>query len=272
MHLALFGGTFDPVHLGHMALAQAAEQQFDLKQVHFIPAYVPPHKPRQPLADFEHRYAMVVLATADKKNFLPSLLEAPHVSWQSRNRQLEPLKSSQHPKKAELLHSPGQAKKGPKSLEHSVLGNYSGQANYSIDTVRRFKRGLGKSDRLFFLIGIDAFLEIATWKQPEALLAECEFIVGSRPGHSLADVANALPPGIRPNDAVIKPFRKQPAKGELVLGPARIHLLDGVNAAVSATQVRGAASQGKSLGKFVPPAVADYIKKMHLYRRGQSNG
>ncbi len=271
MHVALFGGTFDPVHLGHMALAQAAEQQLDLKQVHFIPAYVPPHKPRQPLADFEHRYAMVVLATADKKNFLPSLLESPETDRQNRNRRSEHPESSPHQKVAGASHAHRYAKSRPRSLKHSQSENYSAPANYSIDTVRRFRRGMGKSDRLFFLIGIDAFLDIATWKDPEALLAECEFIVGSRPGHSLADVANALPLGIRPSEAVTKPFSKQPAKGELVLGPARIHLLDGVNVPVSATQVRGAASQGKPLGKLVPAPVAEYIKKMHLYRHGASN-
>jgi nicotinic acid mononucleotide adenylyltransferase len=92
--------------------------------------------------------------------------------------------------------------------------------------------------------------------------------VGSRPGHSLADVANALPLGIRPSEAVTKPFSKQPAKGELVLAPARIHLLDGPNVPVSATQVRGAAAQGKPLGKLVPASVAEYVKKMHLYQHG----
>jgi len=65
---------------------------------------------------------------------------------------------------------------------------------------------------------------------------------------------------------VTKPFRHQPAKGELVLGQARIHLLEGVNVPVSATQVRQAAAQAKSLAKYVHPAVAEYIKKMWLYR------
>src|SRR5947208_8180074 len=126
MHVALFGGTFDPVHLGHMALAQAAEQQLDLKQVHFIPAYVPPHKPRQPLADFEHRYAMVVLATADKKNFLPSLLESPETDRQNRNRRSEHPESSPPQKVAAASHAYPRAKRRARSCQTPSSENYFG--------------------------------------------------------------------------------------------------------------------------------------------------
>ena len=83
--------------------------------------------------------------------------------------------------------------------------------------MKRLKESLKKIDRLFFLIGIDAFAEIAQWHQAEALFRECEFIVASRPGYSLADVANALPEKIRPPQSVSQPFAKQPAKGDLVL-------------------------------------------------------
>src|SRR5205823_12997464 len=76
VNVALFGGTFDPVHRGHIVLAQEAQKQHELKQVHFVPAYVPPHK-AQPSTAFEHRYAMLALATQGEKAFLPSLLESP---------------------------------------------------------------------------------------------------------------------------------------------------------------------------------------------------
>ena len=72
--------------------------------------------------------------------------------------------------------------------------------------MRRLKATLKKSDRLFFLIGIDAFRDIAKWREARALLAECEFIVASRPGYSLRDVAEALPEGLRPSSAVTQPF------------------------------------------------------------------
>ena len=90
------------------------------------------------------------------------------------------------------------------------------------------KQTLKKSDHLFFLIGIDAFKDIATWHEAAALFRECEFIVASRPGYSLADVANALPEALRPKSSVTKPFAKQPAKGDLVLAGATVHLLEDV--------------------------------------------
>ncbi len=228
MNIALFGGTFDPVHRGHLAVARAAQQRFDLRQVLFVPAAVPPLKQRQPVTPFLHRYAMLVLATAEEKNFLPSLLEAPE-SWG------------------------GTAPEG-------------NGPSYTIDTLHRLKCRLKKSDRLFFLIGIDAFLEIAAWHEPEALLREVEFIVASRPGFSLADIARALPARLRPKTEVTRALQRQPARGDIVLPGATIHLLEEVHEKVSATQVRAAAARGRGLASLVGSEVAEYIAKMHLYR------
>ena len=74
-----------------------------------------------------------------------------------------------------------------------------GRPSYSIETVRRLKKQLKQSDRLFFLIGMDAFKDIATWRQPEALLNETDFIVVTRPGYSLADIGASLPENLRPD-------------------------------------------------------------------------
>ncbi len=234
MKIGLFGGTFDPIHRGHIALAQAARQQFGLARVLFVPAHIPPHKQKQPLSCFAQRYAMVALATAGEKAFVPSVLEAP----------------------AETIPS---ARSGAGAVP---------LPNYTIDTVRRLKRSLKKIDQIYFLIGIDAFRDIAKWHQSEALFGECEFIVASRPGYSLADIANALPEKLRPAAHITKPFEKQPAKGDLVLKGVTIHVLDGIHQAISATSIREAVAAGKPLGKFVDPAVADYIKKADLYKNG----
>ncbi len=233
MNIGLFGGTFDPIHRGHLALARAAQERFHLSCVHFVPSNIPPHRPSGPMASYFDRYAMVVLATMGEKTFLPSLLEAPNLSAEARNS------------KSRLAAS---------------------SANYSIDTARRLKTMLKKSDRLFFLIGIDAFAEIAKWREPELLLRECEFIVASRPGYSLADVANALPGNLRPRAAISKPFARQPAKGDLVLAGATIHLLENVHQPVSATAIREAVAGKGPLGRFVDSEVAEYIKKMGLYK------
>ena len=230
MNIGLFGGSFDPIHRGHLALAHAAAGRCSLRQILFVPANVPPHKQKQPLTPFLHRYTMVALATQDEKQFTSSLLEAPEYAT-------------------------------------THVSAERGSANYSIDTVRRLKKTLKKSDRLFFLIGIDAFRDIAKWREATALLAECDFIVASRPGYSLRDVAESLPENLRPPAAVTRPFHKQPATGDLVLPGVTLHLLEGVNQNVSATAIRAAAAQGKPLARWLNPPVADYIRKHNLYRK-----
>src|SRR5438045_6004963 len=74
--IALFGGSFDPIHNGHLGVARAADRRFNFDEIHFIPASRPPHKLKQHLAPFPHRFAMVALACADHPHFVPSLAEA----------------------------------------------------------------------------------------------------------------------------------------------------------------------------------------------------
>ena len=226
MKLALFGGTFDPVHRGHLAIAEAAAQKFGLHRVYFVPADLPPHKLTRQLTDFHHRFAMLALATAADERFVPSLLDSS-----------------------------------------------TGQPNYSIHTVRRLKDRLKKSDKLYFLIGIDAFMEISTWYHPVELLAACDFIVASRPGYSLADIGEALPEALRPAPAVLQALRRQQASGTIALPSTTIHLLSGVNEKVSSTQIRAAAGRSvKQLSRFVPEMVAEYIRKEHLYMNKPGQG
>jgi nicotinate-nucleotide adenylyltransferase len=74
--IALFGGTFDPIHIGHLAVARAAERRFHLDEIHFIPTGHPPHKHRRGMAPYADRYAMVSIACADHPRFIPSLAES----------------------------------------------------------------------------------------------------------------------------------------------------------------------------------------------------
>jgi nicotinate-nucleotide adenylyltransferase len=252
MKIALFGGTFDPIHRGHIALAQAARDKFGLNRVLFVPANIPPHKQTQPLSAFAHRYAMVALATVADKCLIPSLLEAP-AEDSAEPANIVPVKSV----------SPNSSITKKSRTAHPAAPP---TANYTINTIRRLKSSLKKIDELFFLIGIDAFREIAKWHEAEQLFSEVEFIVASRPGYSLADVANSLPEKIRPAAHITKPFEKQPARGDLVLNGATVHVLDGIHQAISATTIREAAGAGEPLGKFVDPQVADYIRKCDLYK------
>lgn len=233
MNIGLFGGTFDPIHKGHLVLAASARQRCDLGRIYFVPTNFPPHKTSQPVASYFHRYAMTALATQGEKAFVPSLLEAP----------------------GEFILLD----------KKSAKGSVASAPNYSIDTIRKLKQTLKKSDRLFFLIGIDAFKDIAKWREAEALFSECEFIIASRPGYSLADVAIALPERFRPRAEVTKPFAKQPAKGDLVLAGVTLHLLDDVNQKISATEVRAAVRAKRPIKRSVPESVEEYIKKQGLY-------
>lgn len=235
MNIGLFGGTFDPIHRGHLALARVARDRCQLNRIFFVPANIPPHKQRQPLSAFPHRYAMTALATAEEKEFIPSLLEAP----------------------------PEFDAGGPRTKKQI---DREAKPNYTIDTIRLLKKTFKKADRLFLLIGMDAFEDIAKWHQAESLFRECTFVVASRPGYSLADVANALPATLRPRLEATKPFHKQAAEGELVLSGVHIHLLEEVYQPISSTSIRSAVAAGKPLGRYVEPAVADYIKKTGLYK------
>jgi len=238
MKVAFFGGTFDPVHRGHLAVARAAADKFGLDRIYFAPADIPPHKQKRKLVDFQHRFAMLALATADDKRFVPSLLDA-----------------------------------------------HTGAPSYSIDTVRRLKTMLKKTDKLYFLIGMDAFKDIASWRQPEELFAECEFIVASRPGFSLTQVCAVLPQSLRPSVATIKqrslrmrqnghstatksPVAHQASaeNGHVILPGVTVHLLPDVHERVSSTQIRAAAAKSvKQLSRYVPLDVAEYVRKERLY-------
>lgn len=76
MRIGLFGGTFNPIHVGHLAAAKAALQRFQLDRVYFIPNGNPPHKVHP--APFADRLAMVALACNGEPRFIPSTAEAPN--------------------------------------------------------------------------------------------------------------------------------------------------------------------------------------------------
>lgn len=228
MNIGLFGGTFDPIHSGHLNVARAAAKRFRLREIWFVPADIPPHKQKTPVTSYFHRYSMVALALADEPDFLPSLLEAP-----------EP--------EAHMERHP----------------------SYSIETVRKVKAGLRRGDRLYFLIGIDAFRDIAKWYLAEELLRECEFIVAARPGYSLEDVAKSLPEGVRPT---VKELRAAGLEEALRQRGVSVHLLPETHEDVSATQIRAAMKKHKGLTELVPDAVAEYIRKEGLYRQARPAG
>ena len=150
--IALFGGSFDPIHNGHLAVARAADRNFNFDEIHFIPASRPPHKLKQHLAPFPHRFAMVALA-------VPSI----------------------------------------RTLCHRLRRQVKTSAARSF-TIRWIRCGISathitaQGDRIFFIIGADAFLDIPMWKEYETLLGLCDFIVANRPGIRAEALRLVIPP------------------------------------------------------------------------------
>ena len=218
MNIAIFGGTFDPIHTGHLRAAKAAARRFRLDRILFIPSGTPPHKLRDRLTPFPHRYAMVALACGADRRFVPSLLEAP---------------------------------------------KRDGKPHYSIETVRRLKRQLKARDRIFFLIGADAFLDLPHWKQFQKLFDLVNFIVVSRPGFRNGEIWKALPP------EQVAAGEKRSASQAIRLRRTTVYVLKGVNSPVSSHEIRKAVQAGRSVTGLVPPLVEQYISKEALYRPGR---
>lgn len=211
--IGLYGGTFNPIHLGHLKAAEAVTEAFELERVLFIPSYIPPHKESREVASAAHRLRMVELALAGRDRFAASDIEVA-----------------------------------------------AGGRSYSIVTVRKIKR-LYPDAELFFITGVDAFLEIGTWREHEALLAECRFIVTTRPGWEL-DVSGALGGKL---GGSISPLIDGIMPGKETRERYRIFplVIDALN--ISSTEVRARAGQGLSLAGLVPPAVERYIRENELY-------
>jgi len=205
--IGILGGTFDPVHNGHLAVARAARRRFRLDRIYFVPCGRPPHKDRPGLSDYLDRFTMVALACRGEPGLVASLLEA-----------------------------------GP-----DLRGR---RRSYSIDTVRRLRRRYPRA-RIFFLLGVDAFLYLPTWKNFRQLARLCDFIVAARPGFAWRRAARVRA-GLRA------------LRGD---GRPSVFYLPEVRARVSATAIRRAARRGQAVNRQTPTAVADYIEKIGLYRR-----
>lgn len=215
MNIALFGGTFDPIHSGHLRAAVAAARQYRLERILFVPSGNPPHKVGNNLTEFAHRYSMVVLACAGDRRFVPSMLEAPTAA---------------------------------------------GRPQYSINTVRKVRRSLAAKDRLFFLLGVDAFLDLPHWKDYRQLLDLADFIVVSRPGYSNSKIEKVVPPALLRGDP------RGLRRNTLTLRRSVIHILRGVDVPVASRDIRQAIRAGRPVAGLVPPLVEEYLRKEALYR------
>ncbi|HKO29739.1 MAG TPA: nicotinate-nucleotide adenylyltransferase [Nitrospiraceae bacterium] len=219
MKLGLLGGSFNPVHDGHLAIARQTREALELDQILFIPTSYPPHKPNGGLAAAQDRYEMVRLAIASDPSLIISDVE---------------------------LRRPGKS--------------------YSIDTVRQLQQKYGAHTQLFFLIGIDAFLDFPSWRDPRALLELCSFVVLSRPGLSFRSLSTVplLPPIPYPSLADLD--SGQIFRIEAPLGSHRLICLKQPPCPISASDIRARIRQGLSVANLLPPLVESYILRHHLYQ------
>jgi nicotinate-nucleotide adenylyltransferase len=220
VRIGLFGGTFNPIHHGHIQVAKEVLLIYQLAAIDFLPSAIPPHKGQGTLATAPDRLEMVRLALVDEPVFNVSDVEIQRY--------------------------------GP---------------SYTIDTLRYFSDNCAKSAELFFIVGLDAFLEIDTWKSFLQMFSLAAFIVMARPQGDhcpkfwqtfAADfVQQRISVDYRLSDnqdALIHP-QKRP-----------IYLASVTPRAVSSSQIRKMIRQGRSIDGWVAPSVAAYIEKKGLYR------
>ena len=94
MKIAILGGTFDPIHNGHLAAAQSVATTFQVDEVHFVPAFSPPHKQVQEITSPFHRFAMVALATGSVDRFRTSAIELDALEKRYTTQTLEAMNRS----------------------------------------------------------------------------------------------------------------------------------------------------------------------------------
>jgi nicotinate-nucleotide adenylyltransferase len=190
--LGILGGSFDPIHNGHLICAEQIAEAVGLERVMFMPCSRSPHKLSRVPAPDNHRLAMIELAVTGHPGF-----------------------------------------------EVSDLEIRRGGVSYTVDTVRQLRESLGREIELWLIMGMDAYLDIPTWKDPETVLAECRFAVARRPGSNAASLNAAY--------------------------GARSCFVDITAVDISSSDIRDRLSKGKSIRYLVPEAVCEYIRTRKPY-------
>jgi nicotinate-nucleotide adenylyltransferase len=209
--LGIFGGTFDPIHLGHLDAGDAACTALSLDTILLIPTHDPPHRPIDPRASVYHRFALVSLAVAERRAYRVSDMEL--------------------------------VRQGP---------------SYTADTLRSLHAEGWRASQLFFILGTDAFAEIAAWYGFPSFLDLAHFVVIARPGTTI-ETAAARTPQLRARMCVA-PYGESVADG-----PTRIFLVEAQTHDVSSTAIRERIVAALPIDDLVPAPVARHILKHHLY-------
>ncbi len=220
LKVGLLGGSFNPIHNGHLTIAQHVHERMQLSQVVFIPTSDPPHKRDGSLAPANVRLEMVRLAIADNPLFTVSDIE---------------------------MRRTGKS--------------------YSIDTIRALQHHYGPSTELFFIIGLDAFLDFPTWREPEELLRICHFVVVPRPGQSFRALAGmSLLPTLDPDRLTGLDTGTRNRLDIAIPSDPGVTCLAFPPCPTSASEIRRRVQNKLSVVNMLPPLVQSYILRHSLYQ------
>lgn len=228
MRLGVLGGTFDPIHLGHIAAAEAAQHALSLDAMVLIPSRIPPHRAQPATASADDRLAMAQLVAAEFPGWSASRIE---IDRQGKSYTYDTL--------LELARKPALSERD------------TSQSNVSRES---------KGTQIFFVIGADAFAEIATWSRYPAVLDLANFVVVSRPGITLDSLRERVPSAFRTNPPCTPSDLR-------VLGSEKtcVILVEAPTPDVSSTEIRRRVRAGQSVSGLVSAAVSDYIAARGLY-------
>ena len=145
----------------------------------------------------------------------------------------------------------------PSSIEIEAKGK-----SYSILTLAKLKKQHPDS-LMFFIMGVDAFLEIDTWREHEKVLEQCHFIIISRPGYVLEDAYKVL--GRRYEERMVQIFDSLDLD-EVVQQNHKIFLLPLPALDIASKDIRKKVRRGESITDLVPEPVGNYILSNDLYQ------
>jgi nicotinate-nucleotide adenylyltransferase len=199
MRVGVLGGTFDPIHIAHLLLAEEARVCLDLEEVVFVVAGAPWMKADYVVSPADLRLQMVRLAVASNPFFRASAVEI--------------------------------ERSGP---------------TYTVDTLEALSQERGSQAEVFFLLGMDALVDLPRWKEPKRFLELCRPVVFARPGLDISDLddVEARLPGLK----------------------KRIRVLDGLALIISSTEIRHRVAQSRSIRYMVSAEVEWFIGEHGLYR------
>jgi len=215
MRTGILGGTFNPIHLAHLRIAEEVRETCALDRIMFIPAAMPPHKDVAEDVPFARRLAMVQLAVADNRHFAVSALE----------------------------------------------GEREGKS-YSVHTLEILRRE-NPGDEFFFIIGMDSFRDITSWREYRRLFELAHIVVAARPGIPDGGSPDLLPVAIRDDfcyDDAAQKLRHRSGNSVIFLTETRLD--------ISSTRIRRLVAEGRSIRYLVPAPVENYIAR-HGFYRGQ---